>query len=207
MYAGPFFHCWCDDVRPEKGLTMTFLQHPAFQSLVLPVLLALSAIALLRLAGERWSSLGAGLGLLLALAVWPGFEWPASSRAQTVPWVVLAGLIVAAIAMGLHAPGTKPLGRGRGLLTMALFTALAIALAVWAALGGSLLLAQLALMVGSVAGVACLWAWRSASVVPAALLPLVLAGLTIAFAQGAQAPASPEGETDQDDPYYTPKWK
>jgi hypothetical protein len=207
VYAGPFFHRWCDDVRPEKGLAMTFLQHPAFQSLVLPVLLALAAIALLRLLGERWSSLGAALGLLLALAVWPGFDWPASSRAQTIPWVVLAGLLAAALAVGLNAPGTKPLRRGSGLLTMALVTVLAIALAVWAGLGGSLLLAQLALMVASVAGVACLWAWRSASVVPVALLPLVLAGLTIAFAQGSQAPASPEGGADRDDPYYTPKWK
>ena len=186
---------------------MTFLQHPAFQSLVLPVLLALAAMALLRMAGERWTSLGATLGLLLALAVWPGFDWPASSRAQTVPWVVLAGLIVAALAIGLHAPATKPLARGSGLLGMLLITALAIALAVWAGLGGSLLLAQLALMVASVAGVACLWAWRSAFVVPAALLPLVLAGLTIAFAQASLAPASPEGQSDQDDPYYTPKWK
>jgi len=186
---------------------MSFLQHPAFQSLVLPVLLALAAMASLRLAGERWTALGAALGLLLALAVWPGFDWPASARAQTIPWVVLAGLAVSALAMGLHAPGTKPLGRGSGLLAMALITALAIALAVWAGLGGSLLLAQLALMVASVAGVACLWAWRSALIVPAALLPLVLAGLTIAFAQAALAPASPGGQADRDDPYYTPKWK
>lgn len=186
---------------------MSFIQHPAFQSLVLPVLLTVAAIALLRLAGERWTALGAALGLLLALVVWPGFDWPASSRAQTIPWIVLAGLIAAALAMGLHAPGTKPLRRGSGLLTMALMTVLAIALAVWAGLGGSLLLAQLALMVASVAGLACLWAWRSAFVVPVALLPLVLAGLTIAFAQTSQAPASPQSDADRDDPYYTPKWK
>jgi hypothetical protein len=189
---------------------MSFLQHPAFQSLVLPLLLAVAGIALLRWAGARWSSLAAALGLVLAMAFWPGFDWPASSRAQTLPWIALAGLVVAALAIALKAPGTQVLGRRSGFLVTALITALAVALAVWAALGGSLLLAQLALMVGSVAGVASLWAWRSASVTPASLLPLLLAGLTIAYAQASLAPTAPDarGEAaEQDDPYYTPKWK
>ncbi|MGE0429784.1 MAG: hypothetical protein AB7P11_17420 [Hydrogenophaga sp.] len=189
---------------------MSFLQHPAFQSLVLPLLLATASMALLRLAGTRWTALGAALGLVIALTVWPGFDWPASSRAQTLPWIALAGLLAAALAIGLNAPGTKALARGAGLLATALVTVLAVALAVWAALGGSLLLAQLALMVGSVAGVAGLWAWRSATITPAALAPLVLAGLVIAFAQGSLALSSPEAAGDaaeRDDPYYTPQWK
>jgi hypothetical protein len=189
---------------------MSFLQHPAFQSLVLPPLLAAAGMVLLRLAGPRWTPLGAPLGLVLALAAWPGFDWPASSRVQIVPWIALAGLAVAALVTGLNASGARALGRGSGFVAAALITLSAVALGVWAALGGSLLLAQLALMVGSVAGVASLWAWRSASITPVSLLPLVLAGLTIAYAQASLAPAGPDagGEAaERDDPYYTPKWK
>lgn len=189
---------------------MSFLQHPAFQSLVLPLLLAAMGLALLRLAGARWAALGAGLGLLLAIAVWPGFEWPATSRAQTLPWITLAGWAVAVLATALQAPGSRAWGRRAGLLATGLLTLLAVALAVWAALGGSLLLAQLALMVGSVAGVMLLWAWRSASLTPMSLLPLVLAGLTVAYAQWSLAPgASSAGgdTTESDDPYYVPRLK
>jgi len=197
----------CGHIQPNL---MSYLQHPAFQSLVLPLLLAAAGIALLRLAGTRWAALGAALGLVLSLAVWPGFDWPASSRAQTVPWIALAGLVLAALAIGLNAPGTHTLTRRSGLVVSALLTVLAVALAVWAALGGSLLLAQLALMVGSAAGVAALWAWRSASITLAALLPLLLAGLLIAYTQASLAPAdagAPGDAAERDDPYYAPKWK
>lgn len=189
---------------------MNFIQHPAFQSLVLPMLLAAAGMALLRFAGPRWAALGAALGLVLALGVWPGFDWPASSRVQTVPWIALAGLLAAALATALNAPGSKALNRRNGLVAAALITVLAVALAVWAGLGGSLLLAQLALMVGSVAGVASLWTWRSACITPVALLPLVLAGTMIAFTQASLAPAASEADGaagEVDDPYYTPGWK
>lgn len=189
---------------------MSFIQHPAFQSLLLPLLLALAGMALMRLVGARWTFLGASLGLVLALAFWPGFDWPAASRAQTLPWMVLAGLVVVALATALNAPGTGALGRKSGFLLAVLLTLSAIVLAVWAALGGSLLLAQLALMVGSVAGAATLWAWRAASLTLASLLPLVLALLAIAYTQASLAPTSPGTDgasTEADDPYYTPKWK
>lgn len=189
---------------------MSFIQHPAFQSLLLPLLLAAAGIALLRLAGARWAALGAALGLVLAMAFWPGFDWPPGSRAQILPWITLAGLAVAALATGLNAPGTRALGGKAGFLVAALVTLLAIGLAVWAALGGSLLLAQLALMVGSAAGIATLWTWRSAAITPAALLPLLLAGLTIAYTQAVLAPTGQDADgaaTERDDPYYTPKWK
>ncbi|WP_439518951.1 hypothetical protein [Hydrogenophaga sp.] len=189
---------------------MNFLQHPAFQSLVLPLLLAVVGIALLRWVGARWASLGAALGLVMALAVWPGLDWPAGSRAQVIPWIAIAGLVVAALLLALKAPGSQTLAGRPGLLATALVAALAVALAAWAGLGGSLLLAQLALMVGSVAGVAFLWAWRSASVTLASLVPLVLVCLAIAYAQAAQAPAATDaggGAADSNDPYYTPKWK
>lgn len=189
---------------------MAFIQHPAFQSLLLPLLLAVAGLAMLRLAGARWTALGAAFGLVLALAFWPGFDWPPSSRAQTLPWIALAGLVVAALATGLKAPGTTALRRRVGFAATALVSVCAVALALWAALGGSLLLAQLALMVGSVAGVSTLWAWRSAAITPAALLPLLLAVLTIAYTQVSNAPTGSGADgagTERDDPYYTPKWK
>ena len=80
---------------------MPALHHPVFQSLVLPALLAWAGIALLRAlpgaAGARWAPLGAVLALLAALAVQPGFGWPATAAAQKLPWVVLAGLVLAAL--------------------------------------------------------------------------------------------------------------
>jgi hypothetical protein len=194
----------------SPACAMTFIQHPAFQSLVLPLLLAAVAMALLRTAGPRWTSLGAGLGLVVAMAFWPGFDWPASSRAQTAPWVAAAGLVLAALATALNAPGTRACSRRVGLLITALITLLAVSLAVWSALGGSLLLAQLALMAGSVCGVCLLWAWRSACITPVSLLPLVLAGLTIAHAQfsvASPAPGTGGDSAESDDPYYVPKLK
>ena len=185
---------------------VSFLNHPAFQSLVLPLLLAAAATLLLRAAGPRWAALGAALGLVLALAAWPGFDWPASSQVQKLPWATLVGLLLAGLAMALKTPGSKAMGRQSGLLATALLTLAALALTAWAAFGGSLLLAQLALMLGAVAGVAGLWSWRSASISPAALLPLVLTGVGIALAL-AWLPAGDVGDTPADNPYYTPKWQ
>ncbi len=83
--------------------SVSVLHHPAFQSLVLPVVLAAAGMMLLRAlpgqAGRRWAPLGAALGLLVALAVLPGFGWPAPARVQKLPWVVLAGVAVAAFSM------------------------------------------------------------------------------------------------------------
>ena len=70
---------------------MSFLYHPAFQSLVLPFVLALAISALMRPLGLRWAALGAAIGLVLTMAAWPGFDWPPASRAQTLPWVAAAG--------------------------------------------------------------------------------------------------------------------
>jgi hypothetical protein len=188
---------------------MSFVNHPAFQSLVLPFVLALIVSALMRLLGLRWAALGAALGLLLAMAAWPGFDWPATSRAQMLPWLALASTVLAALTIALKAPGTRAMGRRNGLVATALLTLAVLALAAWGALGGSLLLAQLALMLATVGGVAVLWAWRAAAVSPVALLPLLLTGIGIAFclawlpAGGSDVPAGADG----DDPYYAPKWK
>lgn len=188
---------------------MSFLHHPAFQSLVLPFVLAVAISLLLRLAGLRWVALGAALGLVLAVAVWPGFDWPASSRVQTLPWVALAGTLLAGLAIALKAPGTKAMDRPIGLVATVLLTLAALALAAWAAFGGSLLLAQLGLMLGTVTGVASLWAWRGTSVSPASLLPLLLTGIGLALCLAwlPSGGADSTGESASDNPYYTPRWK
>jgi hypothetical protein len=188
---------------------MTFMNHPAFQSLVLPFVLALTISLCMRALGLRWAALGAPLGLVLTMAVWPGFDWPATSRAQMLPWLALASTLLATLAFALKAPGTRALGRRNGLAATVLITLAALALAAWGALGGSLLLAQLALMLATVCGVAVLWAWRAAAVSPVALLPLLLTGVGIALCLAllpAGGPAASPG-ADADDPYYTPRWK
>ena len=98
-----------DDAPPPPPVP-NLSQHPLFQTLVLPLLLALLGMAALRLwPGERWGSLGATAGLVVALAWWPGFEWPAHSRALKLPWVVLAGLGLALLATAREATGARPL--------------------------------------------------------------------------------------------------
>ncbi|MGZ8274357.1 MAG: hypothetical protein ACXWUM_10605, partial [Burkholderiaceae bacterium] len=90
---------------------MSFVHHPAFQSLVLPFVLAVVGMALVRAlpgaAGVRWWSLGAVLGLLAALAVLPGFDWPATSRSQKLPWIVLLGLALAALSIAWRAERSR----------------------------------------------------------------------------------------------------
>lgn len=188
---------------------MAFLYHPAFQSLVLPFVLALALSALMRPLGLRCAALGAAVGLVLSLAMWPGFDWPATSRAQTLPWLALASTLLAALAIALNAPGTRAVGRRNGLVLTVLLTLAVLGLTAWGALGGSLLLAQLALMLATVCGVAVLWAWRAAAVSPVSLLPLLLTGVGIALCLAwlpAGGPADSPG-ADSDDPYYAPRWK
>jgi hypothetical protein len=188
---------------------MSFINHPAFQSLVLPFVLALAASALMRPLGLRWATLGAALGLVLSMAVWPGFDWPAASRAQTLPWVALASTLPAALAIALKAPGTRAMGRRNGMIATVLLTLIAFGLAAWGALGGSLLLAQLALMLATVGAVAALWAWRTASVSPVSLLPLLLTGIGVALCLAWLPVVGSTGSegSDGDDPYYAPRWK
>lgn len=180
------------------------LNHPAFQSVVLPLVLCVTGAAVLhRAAGPRWSLLGVVFGLLLALAWFPGFDWPATARAQKLPWITLAATAVTLLVPGLRrwAPGP------RGVALPAAQTAMALALAVWAGTSGSLLLAQLALMLAVAGAVATLFAWRRPPPPGAAttvfLLPVALACLTVAWAMTGAASATPT----TDDPYYAPQWK
>ena len=188
---------------------MSFLHHPAFQSLVLPFVLAVAISLLLRPLGLRWAALGPATGLLLAMLMWPGFDWPATSRAQTLPWVALGSTLLAAVAIALKAPGTRAMGRRNGLVVTVLLTLMALGLAAWGALGGSLLLAQLALMLATVCGVSVLWAWRTAAASPVSLLPMLLTGIGVALCLAwlpVGGAAASEG-SDGDDPYYAPRWK
>lgn len=221
------------------------LHHPAFESLVLPLLLALLGIAVLRAGlGARHAAWGGLLGLLGALAWLPGFEWPAVTRTQKLPWIVLAGLGLAAldtvrgggygrpilawlaalliwVAAGLWLAGSAvdPLalagaavlgwavlsllawGRSdapaQGAVAAATLTLASLGLAGLAAMGGSLLLAQLALMLAStVAAVGCWVCLRPASgrvVSPALWLCFALVWLSIAWCWVLAAPAPASG--------------
>lgn len=193
----------CDDAA------MDLVHHPAFQSLALPLLTTVLCIGLLRaVAGARWAPLGAAIGLLVALAVWPGFDWPALSRVQKLPWTVLIGTGLALLGLALRPPPPHH-HRLRGVAAAAGVTVAALGLVAWAGLGGSLLLAQLALMVATATAVLGLWVWwrpgSGMAVGAAALLPMVLAGLLVGatLVSAPTAPAPQEGS----DPYYAPQWK
>lgn len=184
------------------------LNHPAIQSLVLPPLMAWLAVWLLgRAAGPRWAPLGAALGLLAAFAVLPGFDWPALSRVQKLPWIVLVATLVAAGWLWF-APGRNN-HRLRGVVLSAALTVAALGLAAVGGLGGSLLLAQLALMVAATTAVLGLWVWwRPASdlrVPLAALLPALVAALLVALSLFGALPS--QGAGGEDDLYYTPQWR
>lgn len=180
------------------------LNHPAFQSVALPLMLCFAgAAALGRFAGTRWAAVGVALGLLLALAWFPGFDWPASARAQKLPWIFLGGVAVALLVPGLRR--WAPAGRAPWL--PAGLAGVALALAAWAGTSGSLLLAQLSLMLAVACAVGAFWAWRLAPPPSAAtlvfVLPIALACLTIAWAMTGTANSAPA----TDDPYYAPQWK
>lgn len=196
-------------IRGSQGTradTMTLLHHPAFQSLFLPLLLGLGLALGLRSAGARWAALAPAVALLLALAAWPGFDWPAASRVQVLPWLALGGTAAALLALTLRVPGTHPWAGRQGLWAALLMLAAGGGLAAWGAFGGSLLLAQLGAMLASVSMAAAWQAWRYRVGSWAGWLPLALfaAGLAVCLALlPAPSPGGPEG----DDPYYTPSWK
>jgi hypothetical protein len=82
-------------------------------------------------------------------------------------------------------------------------------LAFFAVAAGSLLLAQLALMVAASAGVPLLWAWvRPGSgprITAVSLIPLVAALIALLVMVAALGPVQAPG-IGADDPYYTPRW-
>ena len=226
-------------IAAPRKVKVSALHHPAIQSLALPFMLAAAGVFILRAlpgaAGLRWAPLGAVLGLLAALAVLPGFDWPATARAQKLPWIVLAGAALSVLSMARFSEGARAgpgvawlaaalcwagssgwmAGGGAswvqvaaivlagalvlallswgGPLAVAALTVAALGLTALAGSGGSLLLAQLALMLATVTAVPGLWAWwrpsSGVTVTLAALMPLGLAGLSIAQALPAPSVA------------------
>lgn len=200
-------------------MSSSLLHHPAFQSLVLPALLGLlCTLALHRVPSgtdRAWGGFGASIGLVLALLWWPGFAWPATAQAQKYPWIVLLALLAALAIQTRRRGRVAPAGRKPWAVWSALVLLVLLAgLAVLAAVSGSLLLAQLALMVAASAGVPVLWAWWRPDTGPRltaiSLMPLGVALLSLGVMVAAlgwptggaqQAPGD-----DADDPYYTPRW-
>lgn len=234
---------------------LTALNHPAFQSLLLPLLLAALGMAMLaalrrlleaRSNSDDWTLAGALLGLCVPMALLAGLNWPALAHAQKLPWIVLAGVAVALWAAARNQAaragatahlraswlatavlwllacvwlagaqagwfGTGLAGLGglailallatapSALVAAAVLCTAALGLALLVANGGSLLLAQLAMMVVCCTAVPGVWAWLRAAAgvrLPVWLLqPLALAGLAIGWAwvlsTSGQAVAAP----------------
>lgn len=85
----------------KRPTAMSFIHHPAFQSLGLPLLLTLLlTLILIRVrspAGSRWWAMSAAMALLLSFLLLPGFDWPPTARTQKLPWIALAGTALAAV--------------------------------------------------------------------------------------------------------------
>jgi|AntAceMinimDraft_1070359.scaffolds.fasta_scaffold02317_3 hypothetical protein len=179
---------------------MMFFYHPGFQSFVLPLTLFLVLAWGLRTASLAWRLMTPPFALLLALAVWPGFVWPALAHAQMLPWWVLGSTVLALLAR-LFPVNTVWTGY-QGVRLVALLPLSGLMLAAWAALGGSLLLAQLAAVLTSVGAAALVQAWRLRAASWLALLPLLVLAATLAMALSA-LPTRDSALTGDDDPYYT----
>lgn len=170
------------------------LHHPAFQSLALPLLLALAAMAVLQAwRAGRFALWGALIGLLGALAWLPGFQWPAEARHLKVPWIVLTALGVGLLLQGVGR--WRDGARADAAVWAVVTVAAALGLAGLAAVGGSLLIAQLALMLATTAAAAGGWArWRPAAgklAAPGVWLTFGVAWLALAWCwvRGAPPPA------------------
>lgn len=231
--------------RFTGSTAVSFLHHPAFQSLVLPAVLAAVFIGLLMAWRPRQAALGAVFALVLALAVWPGLTWPPTAGAQKLPWLALAALVVgllgdaarpghapplvrpwllavlvwalaAAWLLGLAQGATLAIATVAGLVVLAVsawstraplaepsraagsaaaLTVAVLGLGAMAGSGGSLLLAQLSIMLAVVSAVAGLWVWwrpgPHAQVTPAALVALALVALALASLMFASGQAHP----------------
>jgi hypothetical protein len=194
----------------------SFVHHPLFQSLALPALACALGLLGLRAWRPAWAPWGAALGLAAAFLVWPGPVWPPTAHAQWLPWIALLAL-AAGLALARWPRLANPLSRGRVSALLVAAGLLALVLAVLAGLGGSLLLAQLALMPAAALAVllAALWLPPHAGVRPglAALLPIAAVLLALALLVALQVTAawrSPGAGHDApttDDPYYTPGWR
>lgn len=179
---------------------MMFFYHPGFQSFVLPLSFFLVLAWGLRTASLAWRLMAPPFALLLALAVWPGFVWPALAHAQMLPWWVLGSTVL--VLLVLRFPINTLWTGYQGVWLVALLPLSGLMLAAWAALGGSLLLAQLAAVLATVGAAALVQAWRLRAASWLALLPLLVLAATLAMALSA-LPPSGSALMGDDDPYYT----
>lgn len=179
---------------------MTFFYHPGFQSFVLPLTLFLVLAWGLRSASLAWRLMASPFALLLALAVWPGFVWPALAHAQMLPWWVLGSTVL--VLLVLRFPINTVWTGYQGVWLVALLPLSGLLLAAWAALGGSLLLAQLAAVLATLGAAALIQAWRLRAASCLALLPLLVLAATLAMAL-LSLPTSGSAVLGDDDPYYT----
>lgn len=154
------------------------------------------AALLLGLAAWAWARTGPRdermAGWLGATVCWLlASAWLAGERLAWLPTGItaLAGAVVLLlITVGLARrpvdPLTAPAAEAQGTAVAAALTVAALGLAALAAGGGSLLLAQLALMLATVSAVPGLWAWLRPASGPVlsvtALLPLAVAWLAMA---------------------------
>ena len=166
--------------------------------------------------GRRQTLWQGGFALLAWLAA---SLWIAGERMPATPRLVLVLLGAVLLAAWAWATRTRPVHGSPwagastatpGAAAAASLAAAAFVLAGLAVLGGSLLLAQLAAMLGSVSAVLALGLWRWPVAAPRplppapVLMPLGLAWALIALAVAWQSlPAAPAAPPD-DDPYYEP---
>lgn len=181
---------------------MTLFYHPGFQSLVLPLALFLGLAWGLRSAGLAWRLMAPPFALLLALAVWPGFVWPALAHAQMLLWWVLGATALVVLVLVFRLPIHTVWSERQGLWLVAVVPVSGLLLAAWGALGGSLLLAQLAAMLVTLGVAALVQAWRLRAVSWLALVPLLVLAASLAMALSA-LPTSGPALSGDDDPYYT----
>ncbi|MDM0111229.1 hypothetical protein QTI66_03665 [Variovorax sp. J22R133] len=83
--------------------------HPLFQSLALPLGLALAAVGFLRNAlgperGPRWAASGLALALVVTVSWTLGWRWPPGAFTEKLPWLYAAASI---IGVGLEAWGAN----------------------------------------------------------------------------------------------------
>lgn len=120
----------------------------------------------------------------------PAIAWAAGALwwlgvASVGPWLLATALgaaVLAALAWSTRAPHSEPTAAAGSAAALAVAL---LGLTALAALGGSLLLAQLALMVAACTGVLGLWAWAAPRsgprVTAAALMPLATLALALAY--------------------------
>ena len=178
---------------------MSGLDHPVVQSLVLPVVLTLLAIALLprvtgRAADGGSGAFGPALALLVAFTQLPGIDWPARAAAQKLPWIVGAALL---LGVAVHALQRRAAAGGRaGAPAWAATSALWAAASIWLvpAMPSTRTLAWFAAVaIGAARLAALVWPGGRAAAPAARRVAPSLLGASTAPAGGAACAALPAG--------------